>query len=135
VTVTTNSTFTLTAVGAGGTVKDSVVVFVAKLPTATFTATPSSLPIGGGKVVLKWTTQNTLNASINQGIGAVKLNDSLIVMDTASTTYVLTLSGNGGTVQYYANCYGSSVTASNSNIYCYANVSSGRRWASQVEMV
>jgi len=50
----------------------------AAAPIAALTATPDTLPIGGGKVVLKWTTLNALGASINQGIGAVSVNDSLV---------------------------------------------------------
>lgn len=63
-------------------------------PTGTFTATPSSLPAGGGSVTLAWTSQNATAATLN-GSGVV-VNGSQVVTLTASASYSLVLTGPGG---------------------------------------
>jgi hypothetical protein len=102
VNLTLTTTYVLTLTGAGGTTLYPVTVTVATppLPTATFTATPSSLPIGGGQTTLKWTSQNGVTAAIVPGIGAVNLNDSLVVTDAATTTYTFTVSNTIGSNSY-----------------------------------
>jgi hypothetical protein len=102
VNLTLTTTYVLTLTGAGGTTLYPVTVTVAipPLPTATFTATPSSLPIGGGQTTLKWTSQNGVTAAIVPGIGAVNLNDSLVVTDAATTTYTFTVSNTIGSNSY-----------------------------------
>jgi hypothetical protein len=51
----------------------------------------------GDDVLLTWTTSNATSASIDQGIGAVAVNDSLIISNvTSNTTWTLTASGPGG---------------------------------------
>ncbi|MEO8527018.1 MAG: hypothetical protein ABI460_19980, partial [Caldimonas sp.] len=57
--VTTPTTFTLTATNPAGTVTATTAVTVMALPAPTitsFTATPASLPPGGGAVTLNWAT-------------------------------------------------------------------------------
>jgi hypothetical protein len=54
------------------------------------------LPAGGGSVTLAWTSQNAASASI-QGIGPVPLSGSQIISVTQSTTWILSMSGPGGT--------------------------------------
>jgi hypothetical protein len=102
VNLTLTTTYVLTLTGAGGTTLYPVTVTVATppLPTATFTATPSSLPIGGGQTTLKWTSQNGVTAAIVPGIGPVNLNDSLVVTDAVTTTYTLTISNTIGSNSY-----------------------------------
>jgi hypothetical protein len=102
VNLTLTTTYVLTLTGAGGTTLYPVTVTVATppLPTATFTATPSSLPIGGGQTTLKWTSQNGVTAAIVPGIGPVNLNDSLVVTDAATTTYTFTVSNTIGSNSY-----------------------------------
>ena len=102
VNLTLTTTYVLTLTGAGGTTLYPVTVTVATppLPTATFTATPSSLPIGGGQTTLKWTSQNGVTAAIVSGIGPVNLNDSLVVTDAATTTYTFTVSNTIGSNSY-----------------------------------
>jgi len=102
VTVTTTTTYALSLSGPGGRQEYSVTVTVAPPtpPAGTFTSTPPGLPVGGGQVMLAWSSQNATNASINQGIGTVGLSDSTLLTLLATTTYTLTLTGPGGTKQY-----------------------------------
>ena len=72
------------------------------LPTGTFTATPSSVPPGGGTVTLSWTSSNAVSASIDQGIGAVALSGSRTVSVTSTTTFTLTLTNANGSQTYPA---------------------------------
>lgn len=102
--VTTTTSYILTVTGAGGSQQYSTTVTVATppLPTGTVTATPSNLPIGGGPAQLKWVSQNATSASINQGIGTVTLSDSVMVADTVTTTYTLTVVNSQGSNTYNA---------------------------------
>jgi hypothetical protein len=62
------------------------------LPEGTFTVSPSTLPYGGGDVVLSWTSVNAVSASIDQGIGAVPLSGNRTVRVTSPTVFTLSLS-------------------------------------------
>jgi hypothetical protein len=59
------------------------------------TANKTTLPNGGGNVVLTWKTQNATSASIT-GVGAVSVNGSKTVKVTKATTFTLTVKGVGG---------------------------------------
>lgn len=99
--VTANTNFILTATGPGGTVEcmKSVVKEVEKpAPECTATADLSVLPVGGGNVVITWTTKNATSASFDQGVGAVDLNGNRTEALTTSKTFTLTAVGEGGTV-------------------------------------
>jgi hypothetical protein len=61
-------------------------------PEGTFTATPSSVPYGGGEVVLHWTSVNAIAATIDPGIGDVPLDGARTVNVTTPTVFTLTLS-------------------------------------------
>ncbi len=74
----------------------------APAPTATFSASPSSLTSGGGSVTLTWSSQNATSATISGGVGAVALSGSTTVTVNSSTTFTLTLTGPGGTSTYTA---------------------------------
>ena len=72
-------------------------------PTGTITATPDSLPLAGGTVMLQWTSTMATSAFISYKIGNI---DTVIDVDTAgsravnvsaATTFVLTLIGPFGT--------------------------------------
>jgi len=103
VNVTSTTTFHLTLSNASGTVSYTAAVTVAApAPTGTFSASPTSLPAGGGTVSLSWTSQNATSASINQGVGTVALSGTRSVSVTSSKTFQLTLSGSGGTKTYTA---------------------------------
>ncbi len=71
-------------------------------PSGSLIVDPTSLPPGGGSVSLKWTSSNATTASMNNGLGSVPLQDSISVPVTGSTSFVLTLTGPGGSVQYVA---------------------------------
>ncbi len=95
-----STTYTLTATGAGGTVTCPATVTVTVLPPApvcTLSANPTSVAPGGSST-LTWTTQNATSISLNQGIGGVAASGSQSVTPSGTTTYILTASGNGGTV-------------------------------------
>ncbi|MFN0157698.1 MAG: carbohydrate-binding protein [Bacteroidota bacterium] len=66
-------------------------------PSGVLTATPNSLPVGGGNVTLSWSSTNTTSASLDNGIGQVPTNGSLTVLVDTSTTFVLTLNNAQGT--------------------------------------
>lgn len=55
-----------------------------------FTATPSTLPIGGGSVVLDWVVTGATGVSIAPTVGSVALVGTTSVSITESTTYTLT---------------------------------------------
>jgi hypothetical protein len=63
-----------------------------------FTATPSSLPAGGGSVTLAWNVTGATGLSIDQSVGAVTpvTSGSMSVQVTASTTFTLTAAGSSG---------------------------------------
>lgn len=64
-------------------------------PTASLTAEPSSIE-RGKSATLKWSSSNATSASLNQGIGSVRVNGSREVFPTQTTTYTLTVKGQGG---------------------------------------
>lgn len=64
-------------------------------PTASITATPSSIN-AGDSVTLSWSTTNASTASI-EGIGDVSTSGTRTVTPSASTTYKLVAHGDGGT--------------------------------------
>ena len=100
VTVAASTTFTLTATNAYGTVTASSVVSVAAAaaPTITaFTATPATLPAGGGSVTLGWTTSNATSLAIDNGVGDVSGLTSKVVAVAANTVYTLTATNASGT--------------------------------------
>ena len=97
---TTNTTYTLTVIGAQDTQVDcSVTVKVSDDPVPvckSFTASPSNLGVGGGKVTLAWDVEAATDVSIAPTVGAVGLSGSTEVNVTQSTTYVLTAKDSNG---------------------------------------
>ena len=97
---TITTTYTITATGPGGTVTDSVTVFVGdgSVPTANFYAEPTAV-FRGGSTTLRWQTSNAETVEIDQGIGDVSLYSDeagLVVSPETTTTYTLTVTGPGG---------------------------------------
>ncbi len=76
------------------TVQEPPVVTVPKCDA--FTATPASLPVGGGNVKLAWITSNASVVSISPTIGTVALNSSTTIAITATSTFILTASDAAG---------------------------------------
>ena len=94
--VTDDKTFTLTAVKGNKKAECPVTVTVTdpQAPTLScdsFTASPTSLPVGGGSSVLTWTTTGATDVSINNGVGIVAVDGNTTVNITSATTYTLTL--------------------------------------------
>jgi outer membrane protein OmpA-like peptidoglycan-associated protein len=94
---TENTTFTLTAVGDGGTHTATAEVEVAAgpLPSILFSANPETVQ-AGQPVTLKWQVTNATEVSI-EGIGNVSYKGSKQVKPTESTVFTLTAVGDGGT--------------------------------------
>lgn len=100
-TITASTVFTLTATNVHGTTTSTRAVLVGPpLPPTinSFTATPTSLPIGGGAATLSWDVDGAAQVSIDQGIGDVTGTTSRGVTPTATTTYTLSATSVGGTV-------------------------------------
>jgi hypothetical protein len=97
--VTAPTTFTLTATNPVGSVTAQTPVSVAGQPAPTitfFTATPATLPSGGGAVTLAWATTDASTLSIDHGVGTVT-GSSTSVNVTANTTFTLTATNASGT--------------------------------------
>ncbi|MCB9814211.1 DUF11 domain-containing protein [Candidatus Nomurabacteria bacterium] len=96
-----NITYKLTAMGADEKTVDCevpVTVTEKKVPVCElFTATPSSLPAGGGDVTLNWKVLNASTVSISPIVGSVALVDSKVVGITESSNFVLTATDADGT--------------------------------------
>ncbi len=102
VAVTATKTFTLTVDGTNGTDSCTATVTVAtdngSAPSCdAFSASPTSLPIGGGNTTLTWATTNADTVSIDNGIGEVAADGSKVVSVTSSKTFTLTVSNAYGT--------------------------------------
>jgi hypothetical protein len=68
------------------------------IPTITsFTATPSSLPVGGGDVTLSWAVTGATTLSIDQSVGTVT-GTSKVVNVTANKNFTLTATNATGSV-------------------------------------
>jgi len=83
------------ALGNGSSVPLHV-TYVPPVPTASLTATPSQVQIGGS-VVLQWTTSNAVSVSITPNVGTVAANGSVTLSPGSTTTYTLFATGPGGT--------------------------------------
>lgn len=90
------TTYIITATGPGGTATASVTVTVIYPPTVTIDANPSTI-YPGQSSTLTWTSSDADQVSIDNGIGNVEPNDSLVVTPTQTTTYTITATGPGGT--------------------------------------
>ena len=93
---TSSTTYTLTAIGPGGTTTSQVTVaIIYPLPIASLEVSPGAITIGES-ATLTWSTVHSVSASIDNGIGAVSVNGNMAVSPTETTTYRLTVSGMGG---------------------------------------
>ncbi len=93
------TTYTITATGLAGPVIDSVTVSTIdpSVPaTVSISANPDTFVIGESSI-LSWNTTNAQSVTIDNGIGDVPLNDSLVVSPTETTTYTVTATSPGGT--------------------------------------
>lgn len=92
---TETTTYTLTASGPIGTVTKQVKITVVPPPAATFSVAPTSIS-AGESATLSWTTTDTTNVSIDNGVGTVAASGTTSVSPTSTTAYTLTANGIGG---------------------------------------
>jgi len=92
----TNTTYTLTAVGEGGTqtVSTEVEVTSGPLPVILFTAAPATVQVGQ-EVTLNWQVTNANEVDI-EGIGRVPFKGTRQVKPAENTVFKLTAAGEGG---------------------------------------
>lgn len=95
VTPAKTTTYTMTAVGAGGTSKKAVTVTVHRPPKVSITANPKSIAPGASST-LTWQSVNAASCFIDQGIGKVAANGKVVVKPLKTTTYRITATGPGG---------------------------------------
>ena len=70
----------------------------AAAPTVTISADPSTIEKGQSST-LTWSSTGATNVSIDQGIGDVSTSGSRSVSPSSSTTYMISVKGEGGTAQ------------------------------------
>lgn len=99
--VTTDTTFTIRAANAQGSndcVKTVTVGDPTPMPSCdAFSATPNSLPVGGGTVTLNWATTNATAVTIDGATVAVDGSATRNV--TQSTTFILRATNSAGSVE------------------------------------
>ncbi|MBW2406922.1 MAG: hypothetical protein JRF17_06100, partial [Deltaproteobacteria bacterium] len=94
---TVTTTYTLTAVGPGGTTAESVTVSVNfPLPIVSISSDPEAILLGESST-LSWSSNYADTCVIEPGIGSVDVNGSSSVSPTETTTYTITGTGPGGT--------------------------------------
>jgi phospholipase C len=97
---TSNTTYTMTATGLGGTAQANVKITVNTAPNAprvSIQATPGNIYVGQTST-LTWASKNATTVSIS-GLGSVALSGSMQVTPGATETYVATANGKGGADQ------------------------------------
>lgn len=103
---TTNTTYTLTCTGPGGSSIQSVVVSVSTpmiiqeivKPTLSLSLTPSSITTGSFSTI-SWSSNNSNSCAASGGwVGEKSISGSLVITPTTNSTYVLTCTGPGGFV-------------------------------------
>ncbi len=100
VNVTATKTFTLTATNSNGNSTKTVTVTVLQKPViASFTATPNSLPIGGGSSKLEWQVTGANTISIDNGVGIVTGTSKDVALDATKTFTITATNGQGSTTQ------------------------------------
>ncbi len=103
-TASTPYSFTVRAVDAAGNVSAASTVLsvttASAIPTpviASFTATPDGI-FPGQSVTLSWSVTGATSLSINQGIGSVTGQSSVLVNPSGQITYTLTATNGGSSV-------------------------------------
>ncbi|MGZ4778069.1 MAG: hypothetical protein ACXV5L_02665, partial [Thermoanaerobaculia bacterium] len=95
VSLQSDTTYTLTATGPGGSVHRTVFISVnSPGPQISFGADPSFVE-KGQPATLTWTTTDATDVSIDNGVGSVGTSGSLVVTPSATTEYTLTATGGG----------------------------------------
>ena len=94
---TVTTTYTLTASNGTSTQTATAVVTVTnpQVQILACTATPMNI-MQGESATIVYATVNATSVSVNNGVGSVQPNGSFVVSPTATTSYVLTAMGAGG---------------------------------------
>lgn len=92
------TTYTITVNGSGGSSTSSVTVTVLHPPEVQLSAEPQTI-LAGAPATLSWSSMHAETAAIEPGIGSVDLNGSIEVSPGETTSYVITVTGPGGTSQ------------------------------------
>jgi hypothetical protein len=96
VTPTATTTYTITVSNTVLMATETALVTVTSPPPAVaISASPSTI-VSGGSSTLTWTTTNATTAAIDNGIGTVPVNGSIVVTPAATTTFTITATGAGG---------------------------------------
>jgi uncharacterized protein YkwD len=92
-----NTTYTVIASNAGGSITDRVTVIVEPYPkpTVSISAAPGAIQ-NGDSTILSWTTAFAYTCEIDQGIGAVDVEGTIQISPAETTTYIITAKGPGG---------------------------------------
>ena len=101
VSLSENTTYTLTAAGPAGTVKASATVTIAGANPpviSAFSANPIAINSGQAST-LQWNVTGAPSVSIDHNIGAVSPGGSVPVSPSENTTYTLTATNNSGSVR------------------------------------
>jgi outer membrane murein-binding lipoprotein Lpp len=95
------TTYTITAVGAGGTADQcgvAVTVSPGQVPRIiNFSAVPATINAGQNSTLV-WDVENAASVTITPNLGSVSLNGSQIVAPAATTEYTITATNPAGTV-------------------------------------
>lgn len=119
------TTYTLTATDAKNQRKTCTATITVTPPTNTtpvcdaFTASPTTLPAGGGNVNLTWSTTNATAVSIAPILGNVAVDGSATTSITSTTNFVLTATNGTSTAQCPVTV---TVASTPTPISCAANV-------------
>jgi hypothetical protein len=100
VTISTSTTYTLSASNAAGSVSKTVAVTVGQAgpPTITsFTADPTQI-VAGETATLQWDIKGATSISISPTVGPVSAAGTRVVHPVATTTYTLTATNSNGSV-------------------------------------
>ena len=93
---TTTTVYGLTCTGSGGSAADSAIVTVsASAPTATLTASPSSIN-AGDSATLTWSSTNATSCTSDGWTSSTATSGSEVVSPGSTTTYGVTCTGPGG---------------------------------------
>jgi len=95
------TSYTIRVAGPGGTATDSVTINVNDPSPVSISAAPTTIEQGGSSS-LSWTSANSQSAHIDNGIGVVPVNGSIIVYPDHTTTYTISVIGVAGSASAQA---------------------------------
>ncbi|MDT8271703.1 MAG: carboxypeptidase regulatory-like domain-containing protein [Desulfomonilia bacterium] len=90
-----STTYSISVQGPGGSAADSVCIDVLVPPRVGISAQPNPI-VSGEATFLSWTSEHADTVVLDQALGEVGLEGSLLVSPTETTTYTATATGPGG---------------------------------------